>query len=68
MIIFFRFDYISRDGKSRLLIMTLFIGGFLIPFILLIVFNILILLTLRAKNRSLITKFIKIGKFNETLY
>jgi hypothetical protein len=41
--------------------MTLFIGGFLIPFMLLIFFNILILLTLRAKNRSLITKFIKIG-------
>lgn len=41
--------------------MTLFIGGFLIPFMLLILFNLLILLTLRAKNRSLITKFIKIG-------
>lgn len=40
--------------------MTLFVGGFLIPFMLLILFNLLILITLRAKNRSLLTRFINI--------
>ena len=45
------FDYLSRDFKSRFLIITMFIGGFLIPFITINIFYILTNHSLKSRNK-----------------
>lgn len=53
----FRFDYLSRDIKSRAILIAMFVGGFLVPFILVIVFYLLVLKSIKSKGRSLRTLF-----------
>lgn len=48
-----RFDYLSRDLNSRLITMTLFLFGFCIPFVLIVLFYALMLRTLRSKGHSI---------------
>lgn len=44
-----RFDYLSGDLKSRLIICSIVLGGFIIPFVLLVSFYTLALKTLKTK-------------------
>lgn len=49
MSFFLRFDYLSGDLKSRLIICSIVLGGFVIPFVLLVSFYTLALKTLKTK-------------------
>lgn len=44
------FDYMSRDFSSRLIMLSMFIGGFLVPFFIIIFFYFLIWHLLRTDN------------------
>ena len=51
--ILLRFDFISRDLKSRIVILSITFGGFLVPFGVVIVFYILVLVSLKTKGRQI---------------
>lgn len=48
------FDYVKRDFQSRLLLLINFICGFFIPFLIIIVFNYLLMKSLKSRTNNLI--------------
>lgn len=44
------FDYLSRDILSRLFILALFLGGFILPFSIIIIFYLFLLSLLKSKD------------------
>lgn len=56
------FDYLSRDIISRALLLSLFFGGFILPFLIIVVFYLLLLSLLKYKNQMLKFHFDKTKK------